>query len=875
MSLLDALRHRLRPLLRRHEFDREMDHEFRHHVGLQEQELTGTDDDPGARARAHFGSPAYYMEETRRMTPLRWLDPLAQDLRYGWRDLRRSPGFTLVAVLSLAIGIGANSAIFGLLYSLLLQPLPVSHPEPLVEIQHVGPDIPNDLFSYDEYRSLRQSAGFTGIGARAGTGSVPVVVGENRDYLDIDAVDGTFFSTVGVSPLHGRLITPDDENRRAAVVVISDKVWAALFNRAPAAIGGTITMHGNAFTVIGIVPESYQGLSSPEVFQAAVPMSALALVGGDPVETSGANSESLQVIGRIAGRRPAPGHGLTLLSIAHGIPSSKFDIPALFGRVLIELMGGAAIVLLAACANLGTLLLARGMARERDVAVRLSLGASRRRLVTQMLVESALLAIIGTLAGLVLADWALKLIAHRLPQEFSPIVSRFGLHINGQLLGFTAAISVASVLLFGVVPAWRATRTDLIAPLKEGSQLSRARRAGWLDRSLVVAQIVIALVLLNGAGLFVATLRNLRNVSGGFATTRSVSANLDARGTPYESSGLIAQADRLLARAALVPGVRSEAISALVPVYGGRRIGGAIDVEGYAPTPGESMAGWINPVTPGFFSTLGIPLRAGRDFSANDQGAGQQVAVVNEAFVHRYLRARNPIGAIVRSVGGTDTILREIVGVVGDARYLNLRQPAEAMIYVPLAQFGQIPQLGQIPKLDITVRTASDDRGVPAELRSAVLAETPDLRVDQPETMEATMNDALGRETSTAVLAALFGAVALILAAIGLYGVVSYRVARRVREIGVRMALGAAGGEVVWMVLREAVMLVLAGVIVGAPLAVGGSRAIGAELYGLAGESAFFIVGASVLLLCVAVAASAVPARRAAAVDPLVALRGE
>ena len=892
MSLLDAFRHRLRPLFRRRDFEREMDEEFRHHLELGAQEFPDGDD-PAARARARFGSPAYYKEETRRMTPLGWLDALGQDLRYALRNLRRAPAFTTVAVLSLAIGIGANSAIFSLIYALLLQPLPVSHPEQLVEVRHTGRDLPNDAFSYHEYQALRRSPGFTGLTAFAGAADVAIVAGGVRRSVGVDAVGGDFFPTVGLRPLRGRLIAPEDERAQAPVVVISDALWAQLFDRASAAIGSTVTMGASAFTVIGVAPRSFQGLGYAGSFDTAIPLSALPLVGGPPVETDSANAAGLQIVGRLADPGAAPAvagmmdavyrsccverqaagaagsagaSGVGLLSIERGIPLWKFDAHAMFGSLLFALLGGAAIVLLAACANIGTLLLARAAARERELAVRLSLGASRRRLAAQLLVESGVLAAIGGAAGLVLADWALRVIARRLP---GPVVDRVGLPLTGAVLGFTAAVALAAVLLFGAVPAWRATRTNLVAPLKAGGRPSAARRAGWLDRGLVVAQVAVALVLVNGAGLFVATLRNLRAVNAGFATERVVSTEFDARGTPYESEDLVLVADRVMARAARIPGVRSAALALAVPVFGGRRIGETIAVAGYAPGRDESMEGWFDPVSPGFFSTLGIALRAGRDFSPDDRATTQRVAIVTEAFVHQYLQGRNPLETTVRSVSEADTIAMQVVGVVGDARYADLRQPAPPMIYVPLAQFGHTPVL------TLSVRTGGDDRAVSPALRNAVRAEAPGLRDDGPETIEASMSDALNREILAAQLATLFGAVALILAAIGLYGVVSYRVAQRTREIGVRMALGAAPPSVVWMVLKQALALVTIGVLVGAPLAFGGGQAIAAQLFGLAGRSPFFVLGAGALLMGVAVAASALPARRAARVDPLIALRAE
>lgn len=882
MSFLDALRHRLRPLLRRGEFDREMDEEFRHHLDLSAQEF------PEGQSR--FGSPGYYQEETRRMTPLGWLDPLSHDLRYALRNLRRAPAFTAVAVLSLAIGIGANSAIFSLTYSILLRPLPLAHPEQLVDVQRASPDLPNDVFSYATYRSLRQSRGFASVTALGGAAYVPIAAGTARDVVGVDAVDGNFFETIGLRPAMGRFITADDERSRTPVVVISDALWLELFNRATAAIGSTITMRGTAFTVVGVAPKVFQGLEYPGRFDTAVPLSTLALVGGDPAEEAGANTPTLQIIGRLAHPSAAAAvatmmnaayrsccasgadsSGIRLTNIERGISFAKFDVQATYGRLLLVLLGGAATVLLAACANLGTLLLARGSARERELAVRLSLGASRRRLAAQMLVENALLAALGAVAGLAMAHWALGLIAHRLPGS---IADRSGLELTWQVLGFTAAVAGGSVLIFGGLPTWRATRRDLIAPLKDGAPASARRGTGWMDRGVVVAQVALALILVNGAGLFVATLRNLRSVNGGFATEGTVSAELDSRGTSYEHSGLAPVADRLIAHAARLPGVRAAALSLAVPVFGGRSIRSTVAVEGYSPAPDERMQQWLAPVTPGFFATLGISLRLGRDFTPDDRATAQPVAVVNDAFVHQYIRDGNPLGTTVRSVVLGDTSVLQIVGVAGDARYVDLREPAQPMIFVPLAQFERIPTIGQLPVLALTVRTSGDDHAVASSLRNAVLTEAPDARLYGPERIEASMDEALNRETLTAELATLFGAVALVLAGIGLYGVVSYHVARRTREIGVRMALGAAPAAVVWMVLRQALVLVMIGVLAGIPLALGGGKAIAAELFGL-GRDPLFLAGAGVLLIGVAVAASALPARRAAHVDPLIALRAD
>ncbi|HKV70465.1 MAG TPA: ABC transporter permease [Gemmatimonadales bacterium] len=882
MSFFDALRHRLRPLLRRGDFDRELEEELRHHQQLSMQEFPG--------AQSQFGSHAYYKEETRGKTLLGWIDPLSQDLKYALRNLWRTPGFTIVAVLSLAIGIGANSAIFSLIYSILLRPLPVSHPERLALVQHTGPDLPNDGFSYNEYRALRQSPGFTSVTAWGGADHVPIVAGAIHSTVTVDAVDGNFFSTLGLEAQQGRLITPEDESTRAPVLVISDGLWTEWFNRAPNAVGSTVTMRGAAFTVIGVAPKTFTGLEDGGQFNGAIPLGTLGSVGATPVEDGGADSAVMEIVGRLPNPAALPGvtkmldatyrsccakggdqaGGVQLTTITHGIPLWKFDVHAMFGRLLAELLGAAGVVLLAACANLGTLLLARASARERELAVRLSLGAPRRRLAGQMLVESTLLAGLGAGAGLLLANWALRLIAHRLPD---PIVNRAGLALTGEVLGFTAAVAVAAVVLFGAVPAWRASQTSLIGPLKDGGRSFTGRRAGWIDRSVVVAQVALALVLVNGAGMLVATLRSLRNVDAGFSTDHQLSVELDSRGTPYESRGLAQFVDGLMTRAARIPGVRSAALSEAAPIFGGRFLSPTIAVQGYTPKPDESMRCWFDPVTPGFFTTMGIGMRGGRDFTDADRGAGG-VAIVNDAFVHQYLRDRNPLGATIRTVQGADTLLMQIVGVAGDARYADLRAPATPLAYIPLAQFERIPVLGRLIVLTLSVRTVGDDRAVATSLRNAVFTEAPATQAYGPETIEASVDASLNRETLTAEIATLFGVVALVLAAIGLYGVVSYRVTQRTREIGVRVALGAAAPDVVWLVFRQALALVAIGVLVGAPLTLASGKAIAAELYGL-GHNPFYVLGAGVLLVGVAMAASVLPARRAAAVDPLIALRAD
>ena len=538
-----------------------------------------------------------------------------------------------------------------------------------------------------------------------------------------------------------------------------------------------------------------------------------------------------------------------------------------YRRILVVLMAGVVIVLLIACANVGNLLLARATARRREIAVRMSMGATRSRLVRQLLIESLELALAGGFLGLVVARLGTSVLAHNLPPMAAGMSDVIALRPSPAILGFTIAVTFACTLLFGVVPALSATRTDIVSPLKEGTKTTGNHRWWSLDRGLVVAQVALALVLVCAAALFVTTLRNLRQFDGGYKTSRVLLVNLDVRQTPWESRGLRPLYPDIVARVGALPGAEQVAVGTTMPLFGGRSRS-RFAVPGYQPTPDEDMGAWNNSVTSGFFAATGIGLRAGREFDTGDTETSEPVVIVNESFAKRFLAGRNPIGATVTLLNWRPARQARIVGVANDARYYDLRAPAEEWYYMPLTQSGGGP-------LYLALRTAGDPVALAAAVTREIDAVVPGIRIRRLGGIEQVLNDALSRERLSAALATLFGIFALGLATVGLYGVVSYNVSRRTAEIGIRMALGATTRDALWLVVRQTLTMMAIGLAIGVPLAFAASKAIGAQLYGVDANDPRAMVGAALLLAIAGGVASVVPSRRAASVDPAAALRAE
>jgi predicted permease len=811
-----------------------------------------------------------------------------QDLRYGLRSLRRAPAFSVVAVLSLAIGIGATTAIFSLLNTVLLERLAVPHPEQLIALQWSNVRKGADRLAFRDYELLSRAPGLPALAAATGS-NVTIVVRNATDYGSADAVTGGFFGLVGVRPLLGRVIDATDDASGAPVVLLGEDYWRNHLDSDPGAVGQTMSVNGHPFTIIGVLPRDYRGLTfGVGGFTMAIPLGAARLVGLPDVR--GPRDVLVTVIGRLApgttrdaasaaidrarrqccaAQQAASSASLVAVDMSRGLVSPKLDLRAQYGRLLIVLMGGVAIVLLIACTNVGNLLLARAAARQRELAVRMSMGATRSRLVQQLLTESVELAVAGAVLGWFLAWLGVRTLSHNLPPIAAGLSDRIAVQPNEVLLGFTGAVTLACTIFFGVVPALRATRADVMTPLKEAAKLGGSR---WsLDRGLVVVQVSLALVLLSAATLFVATLRNLQALNGGYHTTHVLVAYVDTRATSLERSGIGSVYQDILARLSTLPGVKQVAAGTMLPVFGGMRSAYQIGVIGYTPQPDEEMSTSSAVVTAGYFSATGIGLRAGREFDASDLAASEPVAVVNVAFVKRFFANRDPIGGTISIAGDAyqRAVQMRIVGVANDAHYDDLRAPVAELFYIPATQAGIIPYL------NFALRTTADPNDVAPMASRAISLAAPELRVRRLIGVEQMLDEALSRERLSAALATVFGVFALALAAVGLYGVVAYNVARRTGEIGVRMALGARPFDAMWLVVRQTLTMTGIGVAIGVPLALAASRAVGAQLYGIDAANPWVVPSTCAVLVTAGAIASVVPARRAALVNPVEALRAE
>ncbi|MGH7467980.1 MAG: ADOP family duplicated permease [Longimicrobiales bacterium] len=845
------------------------------------------------RIRTHCRELSEQRERSMRRSE--WFSEMGQDLRYGWRTLVHAKAFTLVAVLSLAVGIGANTAIFGLLHKVILERLHVEDPEQLVQLGRVVPEMGGlvaEPVREDQLAAIRELRGieFTTFGGAY----APVSVGNERSDMEIDGVSGSFFSVVGVRPLLGRLISAEDDRSRAPVVVISEAMWQHYFAGDRAALGKTIRIKEIPFTLIGVTPASYRGVMAFGEFDAAIPQSTL-----DQVRPARARRGPplYRVIGRLAdgvraatlepmiqarlasccndsGSAPAQGKRsaassadvsrrppFLLSDMSRGM-IGKGDPRAQYSGLLYALMGGVVVLLLVACANVGTLLLARAETRRRELAVRYSLGAVRIRLIRQLLTESLLLAVLGALLGYFLSRWGLNLLAARMEQGM--ITDFMTRTPDGIVLAFTTGVTLWSTILFGVLPARRATRVDVVAQLKEGGDRLGGRGTAVLDRTLIVVQVALALLLVTTSGLLVQTLHNLRTFDAGFDGAQLLMVRADFGRDRPKWAGMTDD-DVALQRMQQMPGVHSAALTSTAPVVGGSNWMSTIDVTGYTPSPSEDVTVRLVAVTEDFFSTAGIALRAGRTFSAADLPGTEPVCVVSETFARRFLGGRTPAGEAVQIA---DWSCR-IVGVVGDARYANLRAPERPLLYLPSTQIAGTNS----EPLVLLLRTSGDPRALTDLVQRELRASGQQVNIRELVTMREAVDRVLIRERMAAILGTLFGLLALSLAALGLYGVIAYQVAGRTKEIGTRMALGARSSGVLWLVLRQSITLLGLGFALGIPLALFAARALATQLFGVRAFDPLSLGAALLVLTAAGALASLLPARRATRVDPLTALR--
>jgi len=836
------------------------------------------------------------------LQPRRWEDEMFQDLRFGVRMLLKHKGFTLVAVLSLALGIGANAALFSVMDAVMLKTLPVRDPEQLVVLRWLGSagwykgfmgsndkdaatglDITSSMSSAAFERFRDQNQTMTSVFAFASLGLLNLNIDGQAEMASGQVVSGNYFAGLGVTAAPGRTLTNEDDKPGAApAAVINHRYWQRRFGGDPAAVGKVIYINGAAFTIVGVTPPGFFGTlevgSAPDI---SVPLGTLAQVSRRYAEfQSSASNWWLQIMGRLK-----PGVSaeqaqaeLTALAQRHALelpndagekrvaPQIRLDSGSQglmrqrrrFSSQFDVLTALAALALLIACVNLANLSLARAATRRREMALRLSVGASRLRLVRQLLTESMLLAALGAALGLLFADWgkdALLALLVGSSGEFA-----VDLRLDWRALGFTAAISALTGLLFGLAPALRATRIELSPMLKETPGAGAAPRSR-LSKALVVAQVAMSLALLVGAGLFVRTLRNLNQIDAGFDRENLLIFSVNPR---YEAARRASLYQQLTERIGALPGVRAVS-SSRHPLLAFWYTGEEVRVPGYTPRADEDMNVRTAEVAPNFLATMGIPLLLGREFTPQDKEQAPNAAVVSQALAARFFPAQNPLGQRL-IVGGIEM---QIIGVARDAKYGGIREAVTPVVYLPYLQNRPAAPA----EMSFAVRTVGDSDAAIAAIRQAAQSIDRNLPLFGVRTQSELIARSFAQERLFATLSSFFGLLALALVCIGLYGVMSYTVARRTHEIGIRMALGATGGVVLRMALGEALWLVLTGLAIGLVVSLTATRWLAKLLYGVTPADPLTLGLATLLLLAVAMLAGYLPARRAARVDPLVALR--
>jgi len=839
------------------------------------------------------------------------MESFYQDLRFAVRVLGKSPGFTAAVVLSLALGIGANTAIFTLMDAVMWRMLPISEPENLLVVGRQEGDSVQPGFTYSEYRLLRDNNVVANL---AGYTTAPINVsvdGPAEASVQGHLVTGDYFGLLGVSPVLGRAIGPDDDRlpNGHTVAMISHGYWERRFAKDPLVVGRTIRVSAVPFTIIGVTPPEFFGVeigTSPDLFlpilmqptvmpayenllenpivnRTWVQAIARTKPGVTRVQAAAAMDAAFQTLEDARLQRPGKGPTRTHLGLT---PAS--DVSALrrqFSRPLFILLAMVGIVLLTACANTANLLLARAAARKPELAMRLAIGAGRRRLMRQLLVESAVLAGLGGVCGVLLARWATQLLVVYMSSGRTPIV--LNLTPNLRILAFTLVVSVLTGLLFGLAPAWRATRIDLAPALKNvRSSLTRSLQPG---RILSIAQLALSLLLVIGAGLFVRSLQKLNGDDVGglrqsVVTLRVEPKGSDQRNIPGTTGRLDWIYQELIRRAQEIPNVRAASMAQGTPTAPTAGAGVSI-----ATPAGDQVRVPLMMVYSNYFATIGIPIIRGRDFSAGDLGENAPtVCIVNESFVRRFFSGEDPVGRPCYAgrrpfLGGPGATLPPpgpapepylIVGVVKDSRYSNPRGETRPLIYTTFLQTNT--GRGQMV---LHVRVTGSPGPVVQRIREQVAAVDPAIPMFDVHTLDEEMHAALVQHRLIAMLSSLFGALALLLACLGLYGLLAFTLVQRTSEMGIRMALGAQRSDVVRLILREALLLVGIGVAVGVPMTLAAARLasnqISGLLFGLEATDPATIAGATFALVSVALFAAYLPARRASRVDPMVVLRRE
>jgi len=902
----NAFRLRLRGAAHRPQLDQDLEDELRFHLEMKTQEHHEAGMEAGeARSRAakQFGNVTLLKEISREMFGLGSLEIFTQDLRYGLRMLRNNLGFTAVIVLTLALGIGANTAIFSIINAIMLRSLPVRAPEELVSVGNPsrtgslsegGPV--SDIFSHALYRKIReQNQVFTEVLASGRAGRLEVGSGTGETARG-RLVSGNYFEVLGVRPALGRAFTPDDDRvpGQSAVVVISHDYWQRKFAADSGVIDKSLSLNGTKFSIIGVGPSDFFGDEVGRSTDVWIPIMMQGQVNPGSSFLEKNDSSWLLLLGRLK-----PGVSLTQAraslnvlirnlqmelqgpaitpDTAKEIRESKIPVDAggkgfsylrkQFSQPLLILMGLVALVLLIACTNVANLLLARATNRQKEISMRLALGAGRARLVRQLLTESLLLATMGGLAGLLLAWWGASLLLwlasdgpKALPLDIRP---------DPPVLAFTAALAICTGLIFGLVPALSATRRDLAPALRERTHsLAHSGRRWNLGQVLVVAQVALSLLMLVGAGLFAGTLHHLQTMDVGYRRQGLAMLELNPIGSGYKQARILLLCQNLLARLRTVPGVTAASLSQN-GVFSGTESMTSIRVEGFQSTRDEDLQSAFDQVGPNYFAAVGIALLQGRDFDERDQGGAPKVAVINETMAKFYFPQTSPLGRHI-TLGRKDPKTYTIVGVSRDAVDHYLTDKPQRRFYLPFFEAAEL-----ITTYNFEVRTPGDAAAILPGIRKAVQEYDRNLKIEDLKPLTAMMDSTIGEERLVAQLSTGLGALALLLAATGLYGVMAYATSRRSSEIGLRMALGADRTRVVWMVLREALGLSLLGIVIGIPAALGAAKLVAHSVVGLSTGDPLVLSAAALVMIATAMLASFLPAARASRIDPMTALRQE
>lgn len=838
------------------------------------------------------------------------MENLFKDIRYGFRGLLKRKAFAAVAVLTLALGIGANTAIYTLVNAVLLRKLPVSNPQELVLFSDMTgegtsvEDTPRSgkwsRFSFASYKYFRDhNDSFQDIAAlRSGVARLSVRQTDAQANAAARSsgqlVSGNYFSLLGVQAMRGRVLTPEDDKPGAEpAAVMSHRYWEKELNSDPSVVGKRVIINGTSFTIVGVTPREFFGerVRRPPEFW-------LPLALQPQVELRHSFLDNTQVYWLMVMGRLKPGVTMAQAQGSVNLQLQQFltdqagseltdqrklriqntnvelvdgsggisGLRVLYSKPLRMLMAIVGMVLLIACANVGSLLLSRAAARRAEISLRMALGATRSRIVRQLLTESMLLALIGGICGVLLAQWGVTVLVRLVAGE-APLNTT----ADAGILAFTLGVSIIAGLLFGLVPAIQASRTDLASAMKEKARTVRGFWRVSPSAALVVMQVGLSMVLLTGAGLFARSLAKLQSEDVGFDRTNMLLVGIDPRLAGYKPSELATLYQQVLERVSTVANVQSVSMATYSPLSGSQR-SSSIVISGFTGDQDSDPVVEDMLIGPKYAQTLGIPLLRGREIEIRDTASGPRVAVVNQTFVEKYFKDQNPIGRTFTFDDETDNgAPLQIVGVIGDVKSADTRKPATPAVFRPILQI----QDQAAYTVNIQIRTHGDPAAVTGQVRQMINQIDDKLPVYGVTTMHEQIAERHNQDRLSATLVSFFGALALILACIGLYGVMAHGVARRTNEIGIRMALGAKGGNIAWMVLRETLVLVGVGLAIGVPAALLSTRLIATQLFGLSPTDPLTLVAAAVVLTVVALLAGYIPARRASRVDPLTALRYE